>query len=667
MNGTASEAGRVRTFGLFSLTVLACHLLLAGPALAQPWATEGQRQAGRQALEAARQGRFAEADALAGTADPLARKIVTWQRLQQRNMASGPELAAWLAENPDWPLPGTIGLRAEETLAFEPDDALVLRHFGLNPARGIEAAQRHADALTRAGRAREAAAVVRNAWREGPPADPSAEAAFAERNATTLRAEDHARRFERLAFTNPAAAARVLPRLDARRRVAGDAQLALRSDRDDGAAIRDLGVLVERARLHRRRDQNAEAVAVWNAAEPLQRDIAPEAARAIWAERQLLARRLLRLNDNAAAYRLVANHSQGEPSEARQEAEFLAGFIALRRMNDPVRAAAHFAKVGEGSVSVITRARSAYWEGLALAAMGQEANARARFEAAAALPVAFYGQLASRALGESPARLSERIRATALPEPPAEVARVFGARELSRAAVTIADLGQFDRARLFLLRMEEVSPDATDRWLIARLAMLMGRPDHAVWIARRAGADGVILLEDGWPTPYATPSDGAEAALVNAITRQESNFELTAVSSANARGPMQLLPATAQSVARRLGVAHNTGMLTRDAAHNILLGSTYINERMARFSGAMPLAAAAYNAGAGRVDEWLLTIGDPRLPDGPDIRDWIELIPFNETRNYVQRVIENVVVYRARNPATANLAHPLDRFLEGRR
>jgi soluble lytic murein transglycosylase len=299
--------------------------------------------------------------------------------------------------------------------------------------------------------------------------------------------------------------------------------------------------------------------------------------------------------------------------------------------------------------------------------MGRDAEARARWEAAATFPVAFYGQLASRALGETPQQLSARINATLMPDPPAEVARIFGARELSRAAVTLADLGQSDRARLFLLRMEDLSPDATDRWLIARLAVLMGRPDHAVWVARRAGADGVILLQDGWPTPYAAPSDAAEPALVHAITRQESNFELTAVSSANARGPMQLLPSTAAAVARRLNIPHSVGMLTTDAAHNLRLGSTYIQERMARFDNAMPLAAAAYNAGTGRVDEWLVTYGDPRQQGGPDIREWIELIPFSETRNYVQRVIENVVVYRARNPATASLAHPLDSFLQGRR
>lgn len=668
----------MRTWCLLRRKGGACHLralalgllLLAQPALAQPWAGEAARQAGRQALEAARLGRFAEAEQLAAAADPMARKLLAWARMQARGQASGRELAEWLAANPDWPLPGTIAQRAEEALLLETDDALVLRHFARHPPRGLEAAERHAEALARAGRGAEAAAQRRRAWRESPPAEPAAEAAFAERHARLLAAEDHARRFDRLAWEGQTAAAqRLLPRLDPARRAAAEARLALRAEREPEGVGRlaDLGVQAERARLLRRRDQPLEAAAVWAAAEPLQRDLPPEAQRAVWAERQILARRLIRLGEHAAAYRVAAHHGQAEPGEPRQEAEFLAGFLALRRLDDPARAAAHFARLAEGSLSVITRARAAYWEGLALAALGREAEARARFEAAAALPVAFYGQLASRALGETPARLAERINATALPEPPAELARQFGARELARATVTLADLGQPERARMFLLRMEDLAADATDRWLIARLAVLIGRPDHAVWVARRAGADGVILLEDGWPTPYPVPPDSAEPALVHAITRQESNFELAAVSPANARGPMQLLPSTAQAVARRLGIPHNTAMLTRDAAHNILLGATYINERMARFGGAMPLAAAAYNAGTGRVEEWLAAMGDPRLPEGPDIRDWIELIPFAETRNYVQRVIENVVVYRARDPATANLPHPLERFLDGKR
>jgi soluble lytic murein transglycosylase len=645
--------------------------LTGAPATAQPWAGDAARLAGRQALAAAAAGRFPEAGALAQAADPLAAKLVTWLRVQSRTAgATGAEIAAWLEANPDWPLPETIARRAEEALALDGDDAAVLRHFARTPPRSLEGAQRLADALARAGRTREAAPVLREAWRAAPPTDPAIEAAFAERNAQVLTTDDHLRRFDRLMWENQAAAAgRVAPRLAGPARAAAEARLALRGEREveEPARLRDLGVAFERARLLRRRDRDNEAAAVWIAAEPLQRGMSAEAARAVWAERQILARKLVRLGDPATAYRIAAGHGQTEPGEPRQEAEFLAGFIALRMLNDAAAAQRHFARVDDDSRSVITRARAAYWDGLALEALGRAAEARARWEAAAALPVAFYGQLASRALGETPAQLAARIAATAMPQPPADVAQRFGLRELARAAVTLADLGQSDRARMFLLRMEDVSPDAADRWLIARLAVLIGRPDHAVWIARRSGADGVILLEDGWPTPYPTPNDGAEPALVNAITRQESNFELGAVSSANARGPMQLLPSTATSVARRLGIPHSTAMLTADAAHNLRLGAAYINEMLGRFGGAMPLAAAAYNAGPRRVDEWLGTYSDPRVPGGVDILSWIELIPFGETRNYVQRVIENVVVYRARNPATAETAHPLAALMEGRR
>jgi soluble lytic murein transglycosylase len=651
--------------------LLALPLLIASTvAHAQPWASEGARIAGRQALAAAQQNRFLEADSVALAADPLARKLVAWMRVQARNSgATGAEIAAWLEQNPDWPFPDTIARRAEEALASDPDDALVLRHFTRTPPRTIEAAQRFADALTRAGRGAQAATMLREAWRNGPGTDATVESNFADRNAALLSADDHWRRFDRLMWENQAGAAgRVLPRLDAQRRAIAEARLAFRADRASAVPPgRDIGLVHDRARALRRRDGDQEAAAIWATGEALQQDLPAEAQRAIWVERQVLARKLLRLGDPATAYRIAANHGQSDAGEPRQEAEFLAGFIALRRLNDAAGAERHFARLGEGSNSVITRARAAYWLGQALAAQGQQDRARAQFQAAAAYPVAFYGQLASLALGETPAQLTARINGALLPEPPADLARRFGARELSRAVVTLADLGQSDRARLFLLRMEDLAADPTDRWLIARLAVFINRRDHAVWIARRSGADGVMLLEDGWPTPYPAPAEGAEAALVNAITRQESNFDLSAVSSANARGLMQLLPSTAQAVARRLGIPHNVGMLTTDAAHNMRLGSAYINDMLARYGGAMPLAAGAYNAGPGRVDEWLGTYGDPRVPGGIHILEWIELIPFGETRNYVQRVVENVVVYRARNPQTADLPHPLAALMEGRR
>jgi soluble lytic murein transglycosylase len=313
---------------------------------------------------------------------------------------------------------------------------------------------------------------------------------------------------------------------------------------------------------------------------------------------------------------------------------------------------------------VITRARAGYWQGRALVARGDEGRARESYAAAAALPVAFYGQLAALALGEDAARLSARVLAAPTPAPTNDQALAFGARELARAAVTLADLGDPRRALTFLLRLRETGAEPADQALAAKLAAMIGRPDHAVWIARRAGAEGIILLPEGWPTPYQPPVATPEPAMIWAIARQESNFDAEAVSRSNARGLMQLLPSTAQQVARRLGMPHQTPMLTSSPEHNMRLGAAYLDQMLTRYDGALALAAAAYNAGPNRVDEWLSTYGDPRA-GGVDKIDWIELIPFSETRNYVQRVIENVVVYRARDPATAALEHPLARWLRG--
>ncbi|BFL65000.1 Soluble lytic murein transglycosylase [Roseomonas mucosa] len=633
---------------------------------AQPWSPEDQRNAGRVALAMADSGRMMEAQGLALTADPMVRKLVTWIRLQAKDQATAGELAAWIEANPDWPLPGLMAKRAEEALVNDPDDALALRFFAQHPPRGLEGAQRYADALNRAGRLGEVTPVLRAAWVQAP-GDAVAEPGFLARNASVLTPEDHWQRFDRLAYARElGAAARVMPYLDPARRPAASARLALAGDRPEAEALLpavstpDLGLLVEQARWLRRRDRDAEAATVWEAAARLQRDLSPEAARAVWTEREVLARKLIRLNEPRAAYRVAAEHGQPGPGAARGEAEFLAGWIALRRLNEPATAHLHFSRVAEGSTSIITRSRAAYWQGRALAAQGDTAGAKAAWNAAASLPTSYYGQLASFTLNESPARLAERIRAAgAAPPPPGQTA-LFVDRELPRAVLTLADLGLQRRALPFLLRLEELSPDAGTRLLVARLADSTGRPDQAVWVSRRSGIDGVALVPEGWPTPYPTP-DGLEPALVRAISRQESNFDPQAVSPSNARGLMQLLPTTAAEVARRNGIPHQFGWLTSDPAHNMKLGSIYLGDQLARFGDNPALAAAAYNAGPRRVAEWLATYGEPGTP-GVDMIDWVELIPFSETRNYVQRVIENMVVYRALGGDGAQ-PHPLARWL----
>jgi soluble lytic murein transglycosylase len=193
-----------------------------------------------------------------------------------------------------------------------------------------------------------------------------------------------------------------------------------------------------------------------------------------------------------------------------------------------------------------------------------------------------------------------------------------------------------------------------------QLANRSGRPENPVWVARRAGASGDMLVPDGWPSPYPSEGLAIEPALTKAITRQESNFDTEAISSANARGLMQLLPATAQQVARRLNIPHQLPWLQANPAHNLRLGSAYLDQMIARFGGTWPFAIAAYNAGPGRVDEWLQTYGDPRQ-GRPAMLDWMEQIPFGETRNYVQRVMENVAVYRAL--AGVAVPHPMAAWL----
>lgn len=648
--------------GFLALLLL---LALAAPAAAQPWASPAERAAGRAALAAANAGRLAEAEALAAGADPIVRRIVTWIRLQRPNEAGAAEILAFLSDHPDWPLRETLLRRAEDAAI---EDALAVRLAAMGPLRTLAGAQRATEGLLRAGRTREATETLRAAWASAP-GDAAAEAVILAQHGERLRPEDHRARFERLAAARDAAGAqRVAALLPAPARATADLRLQFLAERGDPAAAReaqDAGLLAEAARLARRRENDALAAELWRRAAPLQAALGEDLLRGLWAERQLLARRLLRLGEPRLAYELAAAHGLDRTDATRAEAEFLAGFIALRFLNDPPRAARHFAEVERSGPSVITTSRGAYWQGRAALARGDTAAARAHFARAAERPTAFYGQLAARQLGEDMPALARRLSRAAPPEPDGARLAAFFQRDLVRAAQALYDLGEPRRALIFLLRLEELAADATDRLKIARLARDLGRDDHAVWIARRAGAQGAMLVPHGWPAPFPAPEGVLEPALVFAISRQESNFDPLAVSSARAMGVMQLLPRTAQQVARRLGIRHQTPMLTQDPAHNMLLGAHYAAEMLDRFGGHLVLAVAAYNAGPARVDQWLGTYGDPRA--GTDLLDWMEQIPFAETRNYVQRVIENVAVYRALDARTVALGHPLDGLLPAAR
>ncbi len=646
----------------------ACLLLCLVLGLLSPLARAGEMAAALRARHWA-----AAAAMVATAADPVARKLVVYQRLLTPGGGTATEIAQFIAANPSWPNGALLGRRFAEALAAEPDPAVAYQLCQRALPQEAAALLRCASAADELADLPAAAAAAEQAWVVGI-IDPAQEQAFLIQWGACLTPADQWRRFDRLAWADTAApggpAARQLARLAPEQRAGAIARLALRRDEPAGRTLAlavpdglasDPGLLLELARFLRRAGQDAEAQALWFASGVAAEQAAPASRRpAFWAERDLLAHHRLREADPAGAYALVDGAAGLAPEQAT-EAEFVAGFIALRWRNDPATAARHFVALAALGHAALTQARAAYWTGRADAAAGDAAGSYAAYAAAAAWPTTFYGQLAARALGEDDAALAARIRSLQDPRwtPPEALAFLGG--ENARAAALLTAWDEPRQARAFLGRLEDLAATPAEHALAARLAADLGMVDVAVGDARRAGRDGVILPQAGWPLAVTPPIGLVEPALTLGLIRQESNFNTEAVSPTGARGLMQLMPATAQFVAQTLGQgALNQTALTTDPAYNMRLGTAYLAGLLDQFGGAMPLAVAAYNAGPNRVAEWLVTNQDPRQ-GSVAMLDWIELIPFAETRNYVQRVIENVVVYRARTGQV--LPHPLARWL----
>jgi soluble lytic murein transglycosylase len=625
-------------------TILAILFLLLA---ARPLAA----QTDQNPLTFVQAGRWSEAQEVASrTGDPVAEKLIVYFRMLAPNAASDTEIAAFVRQNPDWPLPSLLERRREEAIAADPNNATVValcteKQPTTTPARG-PAMLRCADALADIGRGKEAGALARTAW-ISEISDPATEAAFLRRFPGLISTADQWARFQRLAWDDLPAARRQVALLDPVHADMAQARLALKAGVIAAIAAPgdDPGAMLDLARTYRKLDQDAAAVASWRASGPAAQKAAPDHLPAFWAERQFLARKLLHDGDAKGAFDVVAAHGQTEPRLV-VEAEFLAGFIALRRLNDPVAAVAHFTALAAASPAVLTQSRAYYWLGRANQASHDEG--KADFARAAAWPMTFYGQLAARASGEPEATLLQGLRAA--PTPATGLPATPITAELARAASILVTWGDPRRARPFLLRMEELAHTTGERLAVGDYAAAMGLPDINVIVTRRLGRDGVMPPMQGWPVPF-EPPPVPEPAFSLAIMRQESNFDIGIVSHSGALGLMQLMPGTARTVAHQVGEPTSALLLTTDAGHNMRMGTAYLQAMLMKFDNSEPLAAAAYNAGPNRVSQWLIDNGDPRL-DGQSMIDWIEMIPYNETRNYVQRVLENVVVYQARRTGT---------------
>lgn len=632
---------------------------LAHPAAAEP--VPGDLAIARQALAAARKDRFDEALRLARQSkNPVLPRLVTWMAyVSGRSGAEFAQLTGFIRANPDWPMISNMTRRAEESITAATPNADVLAWFEHQAPTTADGGMAYARSLFAAGRTDQAIKVVRDTW-VVQSFGALQERQFLSLFGDHLRYEDHWKRLDRLLWDRQEASVqRMMLKVDPGHRSVAQARLALQSGKANPepllntvpSALRDdPGLIYERVRWRRQKDLDEEAIDLLM--HPSRNRIRPDLW---WQERAILARRALQKGHVSRAYQTAADHGLDGGTQY-VDAEFLAGWISLRFLDDRETAVMHFTRLHEWASHPLSRARAAYWAGRAFEAAG-DSKAREWYTRSARYPTAYYGQLAASKLGNHHWPLPEDPRPTA-----EDVAR-FEGRDVAAATRLLLALGDSEQLRPFFIRLNDIVHTPGERTLVARLATSGGRHDLALTVARRSEREGLTLIEAGWPVPPLSAGDGnPEKALVLALIRQESGFMPEVESPAGARGLMQLLPSTASKVAKALKLKFHPDKLD-NPDFNIQLGSAYLGEMLGNFEGSYVLALAAYNAGPGRSRRWIREYGDPREP-AIDAVDWVEMIPFNETRNYVQRVIESVAVYRRRlgKPAGPNLEADLKRW-----
>ena len=629
----------------------------------------------KQALELVRQRKLGEATALAASvSDPVAKKLVEWALLRRADGEIGlGRYAAFIRGNPDWPSIALLRRRVEEKLWQERRDASTMRR--LMEGEPISAVGRLARARMllsegdRAGAQRE----VRAVWR-GAGLSAEGEAAVLDTFGDLLTRADHVARMDRrIGAKDFGAATRAAKRVgddhiaivkacsaaEAKSTKGGKLLDAVRADaREDlGYALCRVHWLLRndtpgsnlRGRIVTPKGDIAAAIKLVLAAshEDMERQDTDE----WWRERRALARRLLDVGDTRTAYRVVREAASPANPYYRAEFHFMAGWIALRFLADPVTALEHFAHVDQGSADPIVRARAAYWRGRAAETAGRLEEMRAQYEEAARFPTAYYGQLARARLG-----LGEIALLRPLPESaPGE------ASELVHAADILYAIGESDLVRSFMTGLAEESNDAA---LLAALGQLTAQHNDApsmLLIGKTALARGLVIDHYAFPDigvpSYSPIGSKLDRCIVYSIVRTESAFDQHDISPAKAVGLMQVTPAAGRDTAKRFGVSYDWNRLVSDPVYNTQMGVAEVAALLKEYRGSYILTFAGYNAGRGRVQQWVAQHGDPRDPK-VDAVDWVERIPFSETRNYVQRVMENLQVYRARFGASATTVEP---------
>jgi soluble lytic murein transglycosylase len=604
----------------------------------------------KQAISLARQGKATQAtEEQQAINDPVARKLVEWAILRSdHNGASFSRFMAFISANPRWPGTGMFRRRAEAMLWTErAEPATVRNYFGREQpltARGRFALAR---ALLAQGDRAGAQTLIREGWlSEG--FSPDFETQVLESFGSFLSTADHKARMDmRLYADDVEGAMRSANRAGGHAPTIAKARAAVIKKAGNTKALLDavpneaqgdVGLIFSRAQMHRRAEQTAEAVQlVLSVPRDPQVALDPDQW---WIERRLIARKLLDLGDAPTAYRIARDAVIPLRENYRIEHQFTAGWIALRFLNDPATAQSHFSRISERITNPISLSRASYWQGRAAEAMGRNSEARAHYEVAAQYPTAYYGQIAGARLG---------IKDLILRAPPArpdaaqlEIARaveyLYAIGERDMVTGIAADLGDRGQDAVTLAAIGDVTERAND----ARAMLHLGKSGLGRDLPLEKYAFPTIGIPD-----YRGIGPAIDSSIVYAIARQESTFNQRTVSTAKAMGLMQVTPDAGRYVAKKFGVTYDGKRLLSDPVYNVQMGAAELGDLFINYRGSYILTFAGYNAGSGRVRDWIARYGDPRDPNVDPI-DWVERIPFAETRNYVQRVMENLQVYRVR-------------------
>jgi soluble lytic murein transglycosylase len=572
-------------------------------------------------------------------------------------------------------LPEEAKLRAQAERALERETVApqqIVAFFDKFPPITNQARGQYALALAARGRP-EANQIALEAWRGGPLGDLTEPAIFA-RLGPSLTFDDHDTRMDALLWASAGPQAeRQLFYVSPAKRMAFAARLGLVNGRDPAAAgiqlgpevQADAGYLYNRARMLRSSGQNASAASLL--ANRPRLNALPRDPRK-WIGELLATAKVADANNAARIAGSIDDAFAPGTDVSRQSFSlrddytslmWLGGTKALWSLGDGRRAAPLFWRYGAAARTPQTRAKGFYWAGRAAAQGGNQAEAARYFEMAAQYPDQYYGLLALERLN----RPIPSLQSSPTAVPTSADRQNFNSRPLTVAVREVARESDWPTAVRFFKEIAEQAVTEADHVLVADLARELGRRDLGVILGQAAHSDGLGVFRKT-SFPLIPIPQGSNWTFVHAISRQESQFAMNAVSHAGARGLMQLMPGTANEQAGKMGLVYDRQALTTDAGYNMLLGDAYFRRMLDYFGGSYPLAVAAYNAGAGNVNKWLRLNGDPRN-GSVDWVEWVERIPIPETRNYVQRVLENAVVYEAMNPTRASYkgANPLSHFL----